>query len=357
MNNRFLIIYSIFKIILLLSWDLCAQPSSELPVRAFYLYSSKVEDHNDFIQFIDEEISQTNVNHIFLGINYNYKFKEYPQVADQEALSEKQVKEIVSICRKHSIKLIPVINLLGHQSWNDNIFGLLRAFPEFEEDPGEKINSEDFYCRSYCPLHPDVHKVVFSLLDEIIEAFETDALHVGMDEVKIIGEESCPRCKGKNPAGLYAGEVNKIYDFLKNKDVKMYMWGDRLIDKYDTGLDPFQSAANGTSAAIDSIPKDIIICDWHYNVAPPTAGYFMVKGFNVISCSSFNKEVADNQLQEMLRVRELGGYGLLKSRALGVMNTYWGNFIHFRNAYMGLDAPERATKGVESFKYLFLKQD
>ena len=35
----------------------------------------------------------------------------------------------------------------------------------------------------HCPLHPDVHKIVFDLVDEICNVFETDAFHAGMDEV------------------------------------------------------------------------------------------------------------------------------------------------------------------------------
>jgi hypothetical protein len=44
------------------------------------------------------------------------------------------------------------------------------------------------------------------------------------------------------------------------------MWGDRLIDgkKYDFG--EWEASTNGTAAAIDLIPKDIIVCPWHYEL-------------------------------------------------------------------------------------------
>jgi len=32
---------------------------------------------------------------------------------------------------------------------------------------------------SYYPLHPDVHKIVFALMDEICDVLETDAFHSG----------------------------------------------------------------------------------------------------------------------------------------------------------------------------------
>jgi uncharacterized lipoprotein YddW (UPF0748 family) len=39
----------------------------------------------------------------------------------------------------------------------------------------------------WCPLHPEVNKVVFALIDEIIDAFEADAVHIGMDEIFLCG--------------------------------------------------------------------------------------------------------------------------------------------------------------------------
>ena len=39
--------------------------------------------------------------------------------------------------------------------------------------------------------HPEVHDVLNDLFDETIALFESTALHVGMDEVFILGEDSC----------------------------------------------------------------------------------------------------------------------------------------------------------------------
>lgn len=223
-----------------------AQPSvSDFPVRGMTISAPKAENVDQFVDFIDHHLSKTDVNFLVLMINYKYEFKSHPELAEKGALSLQQVKKLLQACRRNNIELVPLVNLLGHQSWKkDNINALLTAYPQFEENPGDKLASTDFYCRSYCPLHPDVHKVVFEVLDEIVEAFESKSLHVGMDEVFVLGEEGCPRCKGKNKAVLFAGEVNKIHDHLAKKNLKMYMWGDRLIDGETTGLGIWQ--ASGT---------------------------------------------------------------------------------------------------------------
>ena len=124
-----------------------------------------------------------------------------------------------------------MFNCLGHQSWATNTGPLLKKHPEFDETPHIPADNKGIYCREWCPSHPDVNKVVFDLSDELIDAFEADALHVGMDEVFLIGSDKCPRCKGKDVGELFAGVVNRLHQHLvEEKGVEMLMWGDRLLD-------------------------------------------------------------------------------------------------------------------------------
>ena len=121
-------------------------------------------------------------------------------------------------------------------------------------------------------------------MDELIDAFAADALHVGMDEVFLIGSEHCTRCRGKDPAELFAKAVRDYHDHLVRKRcVEMLMWGDRLLDAAATKYGKWEAAANGTHKAIDKIPKDIIICDWHYGKRAeyPSVPLFIKKGFRV----------------------------------------------------------------------------
>jgi len=325
-----------------------------LEVRGFAIAAPKSKEVSSFVKFIKKDLSRTSVNTLFLRVNYNYEFKSHPELAEKNALSEKEVKKIVKICKKQDIRIVPIINLLGHQSWKqNNIRSLLRVYPQFEENPGEYLHSEDFYCRSYCPLHPEVHKVVFALVDELIEVFETTRIHVGMDEVFTLGQASCSRCKGKSKAGLFAGEISKINTHLKNKKVTMYMWGDRLIDGVTTGLGKWSASENGTHTAIDRIPKDIVICDWQYKSAPPTNAYFAIKGFQVISCSFQKPEIAIAQLESAINIRKRSK-SPIRERMLGVMHTYWGSFDSFLKCYKEQNCQTDKIKGaITTFNKLY----
>ena len=53
------------------------------------------------------------------------------------------------------------------------------------------------------------------------------------------------------------------------------------MDGKTTGLGMWEVNMSNTHHAIDMIPKDMLICDWHYKRTKPTAAYFALKGFDV----------------------------------------------------------------------------
>ena len=64
------------------------------------------------------------------------------------------------------------------------------------------------------------------MIDEIIDAFGADGIHLGMDEIFLIGHPKSPSTVGKNPAKLLAIAINEYHDhFVKEKKLQMFMWG------------------------------------------------------------------------------------------------------------------------------------
>jgi len=259
------------------------------------------------------------INVIIAEVDYNYEFEAHPELRGRDPISKEQVKRLVRLCRKHQVKLIPQFQALGHQSWAKSTFPLLTQYPQFDETPGLYPHNDGIYCRSWCPLHPEVNPIVFQLCDELLEAFEAKALHVGMDEVLLIGENSCPRCKGKNRAELFAKAIKDFHEHLvKKRGVEMLMWGDRLLDSASIGYAGWEAAENGTAPAIDMIPKDIIICDWHYGKRDdyPSIPLFLEKGFRVLPTSWRDAEAAAALVDFSLK------FGSDK-RMLGHLCTLW----------------------------------
>ncbi|MGZ8558659.1 MAG: family 20 glycosylhydrolase, partial [Chitinophagaceae bacterium] len=134
---------------------------SILPVRGFAIAAPPPYFVDSFTIFIEKELAPRQVNTLILRVDFNYQFVSHPELRDSVALSKEDVKKIVAVCNRNNIRIIPQINLLGHQSWATNTTNLLRRYPEFDETPEVKMpatykwpNPDSLYCKSYCPLHP-----------------------------------------------------------------------------------------------------------------------------------------------------------------------------------------------------------
>ena len=235
------------------------------------------------------KLVQNGVNVVVLEVDYNFEFQSHPEVRGSSVITKARAHELAQIAHSQGVRLIPQINCLGHQSWSKTTLTLLKSHPEFDETPGRFPDNKDIYCRSWCPQNPewaniDIVQLICDLIDELTDAFEADAFHIGMDEVFLIGSEHCPRCRGQDPARLFAKAVNDLHQHIVgHKHMEMLMWGDRLLDSKSLGYSEWEAARNGTQGAIDLIPKDIIICDWHYlnQREYPSIPLFLQKGFRV----------------------------------------------------------------------------
>jgi hypothetical protein len=357
---------TIFFLLMLTSFNAWSQEKLDmvLPVRGICLSAPKPEGVDKYVNFIRDELIPQQVNTLVILIDYGYAFKSRPELAGENPLSEQDVKKIVGVCREGGIRIIPQINLLGHQSWFQQVGQLLKAYPQFNETPhvptGEGSgelkwpNEWGLYCLSYCPLHPEVHGVVFDAVDEIVEVFEADAFHAGMDEVFYLGDDKCPRCQGRDKAELFAGEVTKIRNHLALKNIELWIWGDRLLDGRTTGIGLWEASYNNTHRAIDMIPKDVVINDWHYERPDPTAIYFALKGFRVVTCPWRFPEVTKTQLQIMLDAKKYATPAV-RDNYLGMLHTTWTSAENFIEEYYGRKEVNTGRGGnyVEAFKVLF----
>jgi len=337
--------YLLLLSIALINSHLFAQQKGDslYQVKGFSIAAPKPSGVDDFVKFINEELAPRKVNTLILRVDFNYEYKSHPELRDSAALSKHDVKKIVEACKKNGIDIIPQINLLGHQSWAAKTEKLLLVYPEFDETPWIKMpapadykwpNADNLYCRSYCPLAPGLHKVVFELVDEIVDVFEAKAFHAGMDEVFYLGEDKCPRCAGRDKAVLFANEVQTIRDHLAEKNRELWIWGDRLIDGRATGIGEWAASYNDTYRAVDLIPRDVVICDWQYDQDNQTAVYFALKGLRVVTCTWNRPEVALNQVEDLYRSRAISSKEL-KGRFYGIAETIWSSPVQFLNGYYG----------------------
>lgn len=265
------------------------------------------------------QLAAAGVNVLVLEVDYDFEFESHPEVRGAEFISRAQAHELARAARTNGIRLIPQLNCLGHQSWGKTTGPLLERHPEFDETPGQFPENKGIYCRSWCPQNPDVNRFVCALIDDLIDGFEADAFHVGMDEVFLMASEYCPRCRGSDPAKLFAQQVQALHGHIVGERKReMLMWGDRLLDAKALGYSKWEASANHTQGAIDLVPKDIIVCDWHYEKQSEylSVPWLLEKGFRVWP-SGWQPLAAAQAFSAYARAQR-------NPRMLGYLATTWG---------------------------------
>lgn len=346
----------IYSLILISLYPSLIISQTVFSVNGFCIAAPKKDSVEKFVQFIEKELAPAGINTLVLRVDFNYDYKSRPELRDENPLTKEDVKKIVNVCKENNINLIPQVNLLGHQSWAEKTNKLLEVYPEFDETPHVKVpekyewpNDDGLYCKSYCPNHPEVHQVVFDLIDEIMDVFEANAFHAGLDEVFYIADPECPRCKGMDPATLFAEEISRLSKHLDEKDMRLWMWGDRLLDASTSDMGMWEASMNNTARAIDMIPKTVVICDWHYEKAIPTPAYFALKGFDVIACPWRKPEVAEAQVQMMFDFKN-NSTPETSEKYLGMMQTIWSSADSFINDYYNPPVKDEKGSQIECFK-------
>ncbi|MES2201287.1 MAG: family 20 glycosylhydrolase [candidate division FCPU426 bacterium] len=290
--------------------------------RGLHVLDSGAKSLPELKRLIHEVMAPAKANVLIYEIDYSFQFKSHPEIRGEDPWSVEQVRELVAAAREEGIQVIPQMNCLGHQSWKEPPGALLKAHPEFEEipdgtDPHTTLGNPEFYCRSWCPLHPQINAVVFDLMDEVIAAFGSKSFHVGMDEVFVLASKKCPRCKGKSTAELFARSVNDLHGHLSARGVTMLMWADRFLDGDATGYGEWEASKNGTFPALDRVPKDIILCDWHYDNGAagrfPSVDLFLKKGFKVWPTVYKNLQPSYNFMNSARAAKDPGMLGTLAS--------------------------------------------
>lgn len=298
-------------------------------IKGIVLTAPLTDEIDDVIKLIEEFLAPKGFNLLVLQVRYRYQFKNHPEVRGYDPLSYEDVKRILSVCKKHAIRLVPKMNLIGHQSGvhntpTDGILhghnekssdipdGLLRAYPDFDEERGQ---GEISYARSLCLSNKEAQRTVFELIDELMDVFEADVIHVGCDEAFSIG--TCESCRNIPKSKLLANWINGLNEHVKARGGRIMMWGDRLISAKENGYDRWEASDNGTDGARASLSRDIIICDWHYGKVEkyPSVDIFATEGFKILVSPWRDKEGAVALLNY---AKEHD-----KGHVLGVLTTTW----------------------------------
>ena len=191
-----------------------------------------------------------------------------------------EMKEIVSYCAERGIDVVPEFDMPGHSS------ALLSAMPELSCGGNEvKIKThQGIFKDVLCLAKEKTYEAVTKILDEFLEIFPGEYIHIGGDETPSAHWKSCPDCqKRMKELGItdYAeyqnSFMNRIIDYLDGKGRKCVVWNDaakgRNLDKRaiihywkENHKPSIQFINNGGKAILS--PFSYYYLDYDYNTTP-----------------------------------------------------------------------------------------
>ena len=206
--------------------------------------------------------------------------------ATPEALSR-----LAAIGRDLGVTLVPQLNVFGHASLSRTSslkHAALDLRPEYEPlfEPGGW---------NWCLSNPEARRVLRELVDEMHEACgRPPFFHLGCDEAQ---PPSCPECRRRPYGELVREHVAAFAAFVRERGARAMVWHDMLLDRADPRWAGFVASGSPATAALaDTLPRDVVVCDWQYADPDPkrrrddwpTLAHFLGKGFAVAGCPWLN---------------------------------------------------------------------
>jgi len=291
---------------------------SDFKIRGVMFDSGRLIEKHRFYFDLLPYLAKWGYNTLFWHFTDNdgcaLQFDCAPELSSKNAFSKRETEDLISCAADHGLQVIPELETLGHAKYITDC-RKYRHLLETQEGP---------YHTTLCPSHPDTRKLMEALIAEIASVFPAPYIHVGLDEANF---GSCPRCwfkLQKTPKWkLFADHVRLMRGFVRSHKKQMMMWGDHLL--------------SGSKYA-DAIPRDVIICDWHYekNVKPASVELLTKKGFQVICCPA-TMQGGTTIFPDEDRLRNVKAFSKIartycNKGCLGVMTTNWSPYGHLQAA-------------------------
>ena len=258
------------------------EDAPSLEFRGVHLFTGR--DSVDFYRTLAERVlGRFKFNHVVLECDYT-EWDTDKNIWIDSSVPKSQVAEYVKISRENGLEPIPLVQSLGHSEWMFRHKSNL----ELAEDPQTPY--------AYAVTNPKTYDFIHKVYDEAIDLFgRPKYFHIGHDEVDMLGRyPQREEAKQLGKTKLFALDVQRHADYFKPKGITPMLWGDMMIARDEVK----DGAANAPSAEEakkrrDAVPKDVVICDWHYQPDDPkdfnSLKVFQDAGFGkVLACTWYN---------------------------------------------------------------------
>lgn len=242
---------------------------------------------------------------------YNYIFIEFwgmfPFSLDyahwQCAYTKAEIEDLVSFAAdKMHICPLPAQNLTSHAAWS-------RITSRKHTVLDQRPDLADMYIPGgwcFATENPKTQAFIKTVIDEMLVMFRNPPyMHTGCD--KAFGFGSTEEDRTSSADMLFVKHLSFLNSYLRQKDVRMVMWGDMLY----SSMDALYWKCDEKTA--DYLPKNILINIWTHNDPGKKwqdAEYFEKKGFETVYSPFINYK----SIESMVSVcRERKSYGIVQT--------------------------------------------
>jgi Glycosyl hydrolase family 20, catalytic domain len=223
--------------------------ASRSPTKAFQWDLARQVERLDFLLKWLPRYAEWGYDELYLHLEDAVEYPSLPGVARRDAYSYRQFTRLVDAATRAGIKVVPIVNLLGHTQYLIKA-PELRDLNELRDAAGRPLDRGQI-----CPLHPRTMEIAGKLLRDMAPFCTAGKVHVGLDESFHLGQ--CPRCRAdverRGLAAHFAGHVEQLHQLTSGMGLRMGLWADMLA------LLP---------AAISLLPRDLVAYDWYYYPFP-----------------------------------------------------------------------------------------
>lgn len=214
-------------------------------IRAFQWDLARQVERLNFLLTLLPRYAAWGYQELYLHLEDAVHYPSLPGVARDDAYTYEQLGELVLTAAQNGIRVVPIVNLLGHTQY-------LIKHPDWR-DLNELRDERDrpLPHGQICPLHPRTLEVAERLLRDLAPYCTAGKVHVGLDESFHLGK--CPRCREEvarvGLGGHFANHVHRLHAIAGAQSLQLGIWADMLYF---------------TPEAIPLLPRGITAYDWYY---------------------------------------------------------------------------------------------
>lgn len=198
----------------------------------------------DYLKSLVDILADLKYNELQLYMeSFVFEYKNFPEYTkNTQPLTRNEIKELSLYCKEHFITLVPNQNSFGHMGvWTAKKELSHLAITGKDGTPSATLN----------PLMQESITFMDKIYDGFFDAFDSERVHIGMDEPFELGlNETQDECEKQGVGQVYTDYLNKICKLVSEKYHKTPMFWDDIVFKHPQQL--------------DNIPKNAIVMQWGY---------------------------------------------------------------------------------------------